>query len=274
MKNNTAIIGAIINYNDFDMIKSWVHSIRHTGFTGEVVIVAINVNDDMCKVLKNNNIKVYHVVDGSNFHPWVMRFSHIYNYLENNNHKNVIITDVRDAVFQKDPSEYVDSTLKNKNKEIIASSENILLQNEPWNRNNVISTFGIDEYEKIKDIEALCDGVIAGTHKAVKNLCLEMYIECIDRQTNDQIPDQASLNVILRSDKWKDKVEIPSLDEAWSYNAGVVYSNSVNSDHLLSTPAHMENGLVKNSLGDTFYIAHQYDRSPEWTKIILNKYDK
>jgi len=283
--NKNIIMSFAYKYEDHKILIPWINSIKKINFDGDVVVIAINTSDSVDKILEDNKILVRKYFDDSNTHPNVLRFKYFFEFLNENKYSKIILTDIRDVIFQKNP--FYNKYLNNNLYELVLSSENILLKDEPWSKNNVINTFGIDEYEKIKNLDALCAGVIAGKATTVKNLCLEIYKKCLESKTivyhfsgwdsnkhwsqwSSDPPDQAAFNILIREKKWSEISKIVSIDEDWNINLGV--SNINNIKLLLNEVGSFENGVVKNKNREEFFIVHQYDRIPELNNEILRMY--
>ena len=109
MAQKDLIIGAFSNYNDYDVLKPWVQSIKDTGFDGDIVLVAIDVGDGIVQKLMSEGVSVIRAANPNNERIHMLRFLHIYNFIKQNQFKYryVITTDVRDVVFQTNPSRYL-----------------------------------------------------------------------------------------------------------------------------------------------------------------------
>ena len=282
---NDAIVCAIYKYNDYSIVRPWINSIKSTGFRGSIIVVAINVSDEMCRQIRSNGVIVSQHTDTSQTHPNVLRFKYVNEFLSTRTYNKVIITDARDVVFQVNPFNYLYSI--DQKYKIVSSSENILIKNESWMRNNLINTFGNDAYEELKDKEALCAGVIAGESEHLSSLCGEIYDMSIvtsastanTSQWKEQAhwstwskdpSDQAAYNVLLRSDKWADVTKVSGIDENWNINMGVSTYNSL--DVLVHPTGKIVHDTVKNSRGEFFHIVHQYDRINQLKDLVLEKY--
>jgi ketopantoate hydroxymethyltransferase len=108
------IIGCTTNY-DWSKLKYWVNSINKSGFKGEKVMVAFNIDYETIKRLSGAGFQV--ILPGksndttqryeyqSSLPVHVERFVHIYNYLQSHDtYRFVITTDVKDVIFQDDPT--------------------------------------------------------------------------------------------------------------------------------------------------------------------------
>jgi ketopantoate hydroxymethyltransferase len=101
------IIGCTTNY-DWSKLKYWVNSINKSGFKGEKVMVAFNIDYETIKRLSGAGFQV--ILPGksndttqryeyqSSLPVHVERFVHIYNYLQSHDtYRFVITTDVKDV---------------------------------------------------------------------------------------------------------------------------------------------------------------------------------
>jgi hypothetical protein len=160
---------------------------------------------------------------------------------------------------------------------LIASSECIRIEDEQWNKENIINNFGPYFYDNVKNNDVLCVGIIAGQTRYVRDLCLILFQMSLNRP--DWVADQAAYNILMGTYPYKEvtTTKFATLKDAWTVNA-----------HVTNKPDQMEQfgpylleerpyfnvstGKVVNSKGKPFVIVHQYDRVPEWNKYILDKY--
>jgi hypothetical protein len=269
------IIGAFRNYT-FNQVKPWIQSINESGFTGDKVLIAMNVSDETSKKIADSDFTVINV--GNNpqnmmFH--MERFIHIYNFLNQNSHKYryVISTDVRDVIFQDDPSKFLDEYLSNSHLKTIASSEAIQIKNETWNRENILKCFGHLFYDQIKDCEVLNVGTLAGKSEYIRDLTAALFQMSINRA--DWVADQAAYNVMMNWEQYKQDTYIAKLKDAWACNLHVTNKPDQLEEfgpHLLEARPSFQDGKVINEFGQPFVIVHQYDRVPEMKKYYGEKY--
>jgi hypothetical protein len=202
------------------------------------------------------------------------RFYHLHNYLKDkkNHYRYVITTDVRDVIFQKNPSDWLLDNLINR--QLAASSEAIKIENESWNKENITKCFGKDVYEDIKNREVLCVGTIAGFCEAVCDLCLMLFHLSSNRA--DWVADQAAYNVLMRMYPYNDITTVTQLEDAWAINAHVTNRESQYEEfgpYLLEERPFFEDGLVKDAkTKKPFVIVHQYDRVRAWKNFYEKKY--
>jgi len=268
------VIGAFNNF-EFEVLKPWIYSLNECGFTGDKILIAIDVNKETIDKIEAAGIQVLSAKNmGIMIH--MMRFIYIYNYLAKTNEKYryVITTDVRDVIFQNNPSIKLEKLLTN-GKKLIAPSEAIQIKNEEWNRNNVEKNFGAYFYNEIKDNTVYNVGTFAGHSEYIKDLCLFLYQLSLNR--SDWVADQAAFNLLLSFQPFKDITFYSKLSDGWACNAHV--SNKPDQMHqfgpyLLEQRPEFKNGFVVNKDDEPFTILHQYDRVPEWFKFYSKKYSQ
>jgi len=268
------IIGAFNKYTDYDVLKPWVQSIKDSGFEGDTVLFAINTSQKLCDKLKQEGVIVMSVPSENNMMIHMLRFIYIFDFLNTNANKYryVISTDVRDVIFQKNPIEFLEKNLKDKN--IIASSEAIKVENEEWNRENIRKNFGEYFYNKVKDNTVYNVGVLAGKANAIRDLCFQLYQFSSNRA--DWVADQAAYNMLLAFGPWYDATLFTELKDAWNANLHVTNKPDLIGkldSYLLEKRPHMnDDGLICNSDGISFTIIHQYDRDPKWMEHFSKKF--
>jgi hypothetical protein len=256
------IISAIANYYP-DKIKHYVNSINQCGFNGDKIMICYNVPKETTDYLLDND---WQVAIGELYgHPHMNRLIDIHSLLNtlHTKYRFVITTDVRDVVFQANPSEYLEKNLK---KRILASTENVLYRHEAWGKKNILEGYNELLWNRYEREQSCNVGVLAGYYSDMSELLLLNYL--VSQAGNTQhFTDQSSFNFIIHSELVKDKIQIEGLGTNWALQIG-----TLNNPNLIGTyiPT-IKDGLVYN--GDTpFVIVHQYDRIPEWNEILTKKY--
>ena len=61
-------------------------------------------------------------------------------------------------------------------------------------------------------------------------------------------------------------------EDGWCAQLGTTGPTSSCLNYIHEPSPIMENGIVKTNEGKPFALVHQYDRIPEWKKIIEEKY--
>lgn len=276
MAQKDLIIGAFSNYNDYAVLKPWVQSIKDTGFDGDIVLIAIDVGNEIVEKLESEDVKVIRKGNPTKMMIHMLRFVHIYDYLRNHQseYRYVITTDVRDVVFQFNPSVYLQEFTKLRyGKDLIIQSEAILIKDEKWNRDNIIKNFGEYFYNEVKESQVYNVGILAGQSDWVRDACFNIYQLSLNRP--DWVADQAAFNIMVNFHPWYDHIQRASLKDAWAINAHVTNKPDQMEEfgpYLLEKRPSMIDGIVKNSDGIPFVIVHQYDRVPEWNEYYSKKY--
>lgn len=268
----------------WDKIRIWATSAREAGFTGDIVLLGYRLAPSVMENAKKCNIDVYqidydsfgnaivHEGSGIPTQSHQLRFFHAWQFLLENHTKynNVIVTDVRDVVFQRNPSEYLASVLTEETPYVV-SSEGILFENEPWNYQNLVLGFGPIIAEQLKHEVAHNVGVLAGKSFAMKNLFLSLYSNTVGRY----IPsDQSSFNVLLHQGLLTSCVKTNHNDN-WACQCGVVLDpeKPYFVPSLLEPQPVIKDGLVYNHKGEQFYIVHQWDRIPQLKSAVERRYE-
>ena len=203
----------------------------------------------------------------------VERFIHIYKLLKDNLYRYVITTDVKDVIFQKNPSEWLEQNLS-KEERLVFSSESMKYKDEPWGRENLTQCYGQGIYEDFKNNTIFNVGVLAGRGYAMRDLTLQLFLNCINRPI--PIVDQAVFNVMISRHPYLDSSMYTVSEDGWACQLGTTADPSkIDSfrPFLLEPSPKMEGDKVLTSTGKEYIIVHQYDRVPEWKKVIEAKYD-
>jgi len=245
------IISAIANYTP-DKIKVYIESLNQSGFDGDKVMICYNLPEETFQYLKENNWECY---KGELIgHPHMKRLIDIWWFLQNDPRKwnHIITTDVRDVVFQHNPSEWLNTYL---DKEILIASECILYKDEPWGVKNIHEGFGSTFWEWVQDKIIGNVGIIAGKFESVKGL---LMLNWLISQAGDtrHFTDQSSLNFIIHNPLILDKIDLSS---TFCLQVGTL-SNSKRFESIdLNSPI-------------PHCLIHQYDRDPFLNKIFTSKY--
>jgi hypothetical protein len=291
------IVGVVDRYK-WDQIKHWANSIKRSGFTGHKALIVYNMDAETVKKLTAEDFmmigcghydeKTGFSHDNSKGSVMVDRFFHLYSFLNvlSEPINNVIMTDVRDVVFQSDPSKW----LNNNDNQIIVGSENLKYKDEPWGRNNLQQAFGPYFLETHGDNEIYCAGVIAGKRNAMRDLALNVWLIC--HGLNPHVPggggpDQAALNILLQTDAYTIQTNFTNPTDGWVIHAGTslpaikdgsggigeAYKN--NPMMVLPFVNEIDYNVTDNEIyanGKKATVVHQWDRVPIWKELVENKY--
>ena len=293
------IIGAASGY-EWDQLKYWVNSIDKCGFKGKVALVATDMSKATIEKLKDRGVELNLFgapqEDGSvkapaNNAPFVERFFYLWNYLNQHQAKydRVITTDTRDVIFQDNPSIFLDYGLRYH--DLIASSEGMRYENEPWGNTNLFQSFGPFFHNKLKRNFIHNVGVIAGTGRAVEGLLSMIFHLSLNRPI--PIVDQAVYNFLLGEIPFYDQTWFTTNEDNWAIqlgtsieaiksgagdigkkckdNATEFAKYTMNYEDV--QPIITKDGLVLGKRDETFVIVHQWDRCPGLKEKIMEKYN-
>ena len=274
------IVGCATNY-DWSKLKYWVNSINASGFEGDKVLILMNCDKDTVQKVTDAGFSIIafnedgqgNLTYQSQLMVHVERFIHIYKLLKDNLYRYVITTDVKDVIFQKNPSEWLEQNLS-KEERLVFSSESMKYKDEPWGRENLTQCYGQGIYEDFKNNTIFNVGVLAGRGYAMRDLTLQLFLNCINRPI--PIVDQAVFNVMISRHPYLDSSMYTVSEDGWACQLGTTADPSkIDSfrPFLLEPSPKMEGDKVLTSTGKEYIIVHQYDRVPEWKKVIEAKYD-
>ena len=276
------IIGCSTNY-DWSKLKYWVNSINKSGFQGDKVLILMNCDKDTVQQVSNAGFSVIafqqddngNLVYQSQLMVHVERFIHIYNTLKSQDYRYVITTDVKDVIFQKNPVEWLEQHLPDGSSEdLVFSSESIRYKDEPWGNQNLLETFGPMIHDHFKNNVIFNVGVLAGRGYAMKSLALNIFLSSINRPI--PIVDQSTFNVLISQHPYLKSSMYMTSEDGWACQLGTTADPSKIEQFkpfLVEATPKLEGDKVVTSEGKEYVIVHQYDRVPEWKKIIEAKYE-
>lgn len=237
------VISAVANYTP-DKIKLYVESLNRSGFKGDKVMICYNLPEATFTYLKDNGWECYkgELVG----HPHMKRLIDIWWFLENDSREwnHIITTDVRDVIFQTNPSEWLSNNL---NKEILIASECIKYEDEPWGHKNIHEGYGEIFWGWVKDKIIGNVGIMAGKYTSVKNLIMLNWLVSQAGDTQ-HFTDQSSLNLIIHNSLISDKID---LNDKFCLQVG-----TLNKEYDLAS----------------YCLIHQYDRNPSINQYVVNQY--
>jgi hypothetical protein len=276
------IIGCSTNY-DWSKLKYWVNSINKSGFEGDKVLILMNCDKDTVQKVSDAGFSVIafqqddkgNLTYQSQLMVHVERFIHIYNTLKSQDYRYVITTDVKDVIFQKNPIEWLEQHLpEGSSEDLVFSSESIRYKDEPWGNQNLLETFGPMIHDHFKNNVIFNVGVLAGRGYAMKSLALNIFLSSINRPI--PIVDQSTFNVLISQHPYLKSSMYMTSEDGWACQLGTTADPSKLEQFkpfLVEETPKLEGDKVVTSEGKEYVIVHQYDRVPEWKKIIEAKYE-
>lgn len=274
------IVGCATNY-DWSKLKYWINSINRSGFEGDKVLILMNCDKDTVAKISDAGFSIIafnqdaagNLTYESSMMVHVERFFHIYQCLKNNLYRYVITTDVKDVIFQKNPSTWLENNFTD-NEDLIFSSESMKYKDEPWGNQNLMETFGPQIYEDFKNNTIFNVGVLAGRGYAMRDLMMNIFASCMGRPI--KICDQSTFNFLISRHPYLKSSIYSKSEDGWACQLGTTADPSKIEQFrpfLLEPSPKLDGDKVVTSEGIEYTIVHQYDRVPEWRKVIEEKYD-
>lgn len=295
MEQRDMVIGAVTGYS-FKHLAAWANSLDMSGFKGIKALVIYNMDSESVKELSDRGYTILGFmkddVSGNLSYPKpqfsivVERFLHYYLFLDSkenlNNIRYILSTDVKDVIFQRNPSAFFDSCQAIESEQacsIIASSEELQYQHEPWGENNMVQSYGKGFYERHKTNTIYNCGVIAGKFHTFLGMCKTLYLMSAGAPQfvpGGGGPDQAALNLLLDTPAYKNITLHTNHDHAWAAQLGTTMDPSKItkfSPYIQSFPRiDTERNLIVTVTGEPYTIVHQWDRVPMVRSIVERKY--
>lgn len=248
------LVGAISGNYSVDKIRTWVESSDNFDCRRTVILYNGKDNPELAQYLSHKKVQVifpdvdfwgnkkdffeHHTgkINLLNSYDLIHnnRFLYINRLLSTNNFEKVLVTDVSDVRFTRDPFSEIP------NDKLIATSEVITYGEEDWNFHHMLYNIGIFGHE-FKEYEVLNVGVFGGSAELVKDISRDIMLLSVGKP---KVADQTSYNYLIRT-HYKDKTTITSLEDKFAVHLQVVVD-----------------GLVKLDYDtiDDYAIVHQYDR--------------
>jgi len=278
MAGGDIVVGSIDGY-EWPSIRCWLLSLIQTGFEGRIVLFAYGISDRAVKECERHGAEVIEVSESLISHPYrhvnKERYFHYQRFLraiQPDGVDRVISTDVRDLVFQRNPTKWLGAHAGEW--DLVVSSEGIAYEHEPWNRGNAISVYGEGVYEGIlKRRPVLNSGLVAGRPAALAELFGLVYEKVYSKPSN--FSDQIVFNYVLacNEDTWN--VLYTDHGSGWGCHAGVMGAPARLDEvkaHIIDDPPFLKNGEVCTKNGEAYCVVHQYDRVPEWRSSLTERY--
>jgi hypothetical protein len=183
--------------------------------------------------------------------PHVARYFHYANYLATHDrYTHVLLSDVRDVIFQDDPFSGVGHGL-------YLGMENpaLTIATEPFDRDWMLDAYGEAMLQRLGDRQISCSGVTLGDAVSIKHYVNQILREALllpFRKMKTRIYDQAFHNKLLHCG------ELPTARLCQPMRSLIATVGCLDAAQLILT----SDGLLLNEDGRVAPIVHQYDRHP------------
>lgn len=269
--NKNLLLGYIHNVQDPAGITAFAKSIKDIPEkTFDTTIIDTSTSKtsyDIEQVLRCCNInliKAPKIID----HLYIDRFLAYSNYINTNKYTYVIVSDVPDVYLQKDP--FFD--LKNNDTngmDLFLSSENILIQDSPWNYNIIKNYYGANIADHIKNNIVINSGVIYGKSYAIKQLCSNIRQEYLKKPIPFTGIDQGILMKLIYYDQIQTCTFAPHslglMAAAYFYYPDKLIQNY---------NTNINNITIVDGNDNLYAVVHQYNRSSSLKEKVVKFYEK
>jgi hypothetical protein len=279
-----AVVGCISSLS-LEQMGPWLNSLERCGFQGRRIIIHVGSDPQLVAELNRRGYETYdaavlHTAGGRlkrNPTPdeiSVDRFYYIWYFLSRERAtamRYLIATDVRDVLFQLNPSEYLERRLEGKR--ILVSSESVNFEDEPWGAQAMQDAFGPQVWEAHRRNTIYNAGTIAGDFPTMVELSLQVYLTSPGDRV--QYCDQQALNLLLASGVYRDITRFVTSEDAWACQAGTTAEPKlleVLRDRLQAPLPHFDGEFVRTAGGEIYTLVHQYDRVPAWDYLLKARY--
>ena len=266
--NNNVILGLSFRL-EFDALKPFLYSLAKTNFNGDLCLMVANTSNETLNslsLLKNNSpnyrINIIPFEINIDYNTWNTHWSlyrhilyrdYLIEYFKNNDNKdkyNIMLTDTRDVLFQRDPFDFdINNSLccflEDKSKSISTC---------PFNSEWINYMFGKNVLDEIGSNMISCAGVNIGNYRSIMSY-LTVMIDYINTLGNKAYIDQGIHNYIIHKNILGNKVNLrlfengkgPVLTMQYMKDIDIIFNND---------------GLIINYDGSIPSVLHQYDRRP------------
>lgn len=262
------VLGAIKNL-EFDELKPFLHSLFQTGFDGKVAFYVGQASQPTCKALNDMGVEIltvgeYNTLTASPINA--LRYFVYEQYLAGLAEvpERILLADVRDVVFQRNPFEIdlgggLCCFLENENMRL-----GTCVANSGW----LACAYGKEVLERLGRHKISCSGTTIGTGTAVRSYLAAMTtgLRAIDERTPNIVHviaaiDQCVHNYLLYTDALPGTV-------LYSNETGPIATlNYVKSEDFRFDGS----GLLLNHNDVPYHVVHQYDRHKELSEKVLKR---
>jgi len=284
--NNKAnlVLGAVRGYS-FEQLRPFVISLKRTKFHGDLVLLWNNLSPETLAALRDHGVILvpfeYHARGPLNFwsHFWpiirlveifpisnprrhaiykrilnltFVRYVHVLDFLEDNcnRYERILLTDVRDVVFQDDPFRdplpgEITAFLESPKMKYGAEP----LYNDPW----MCQNYSKMKLRQLSGQRISCCGTVMGTEKGLLEYVRAFVGEIRKLRSVAYGADTSIHNVLVRDVLRKQTALVENLQ-------GAVATIACNASGELQLGT---GGVVLDPLGRSVPVLHQYDRHPE-----------
>jgi hypothetical protein len=242
------VLGAAYGYSA-EQVKPFVTTLRRY-YTGKIAfLVSVNLDPTLVELCQESGIDFF-IVDGDQSNPIHMqwaRFFHYENILSHpffTNTTRVLLTDIRDVIFQAHPFSLPMTT----DFEFFTEPETI--KNSFVNRGWLQERYGVAETYAWENKNIICSGTIRTTMAGAQVVVRNMIMESEKLQATGRSPlDQPMLNYLVYSGAF------------FNYRVFDNGEGAVDTLHFAKELKFSPSGVLLNKNNQPVPIIHQWDRT-------------
>ena len=266
-----AVVLGAINHHEWPVVAPWIKSLRKTSFTGRVILVtyedvAENVKDQM----RHHGVEIIEAKMEISVNRG--RFKDFAAILQTMTPETcVIATDVRDVVFQEDPTKLGDLLDASKERALVVSSEGWRYNDSEWNVATLRKVFPAHEAKMLNE-EVYCSGVIVGTAGALQRLSERIWE--LAKPAPSFNGDQVAMNIALREPEFVRQTLFLNVQDGRIFHARATWLRNKEGKSTLYEPKFsMARGIVLKVDEKPVSVLHQYTESTAERMRVLLRYD-
>ncbi len=263
MPGNQLVLGLAAGYHYGD-VSPFLISLERAGYRGELVLFVSKTTRDLDRINKHNVtvVPLSRPVGLEEIPYNALRYFLYLNYLKSSGSrfKQILLTDVRDVIFQRNPFDYpwangVKSALEAGHMTIGECPHN-----SHWTREHL----GQKAWRAISHHRISCSGTTLADHDSMMAYLEDMTAGLTPFKPGKRMAgyDQAVHNLLVHTGRLQDV----TLHD----NAGPILTLG----YVRRKPEKDPDGFVLNMAGKPAHMVHQYDRKPELHKALQKRYCK
>ena len=258
------VLGAVYNL-EYDALEPFVLSLKQSGYTGRVMFWVSGISEDTCQKLTSQGVRLASCEDAHMFERasvnclrYLVYRDILRTFPEPISH--VMLTDVRDVVFQRDPFSF------DLGDGLCVFLEDRIVKDCIINSWWILNAYGGKMWDNMADKPISCSGTSIGSFSQIQ-VYLDAMVDELERiggassrETLGGI-DQGIHNYLLHCDRLGQVREFTNED-------GPVLTMHYVKDNVVRINSE---GLLTNRAGAIANTIHQYDRYPEIVSRLQNR---